>query len=255
VILCRSGETEISKADILDILDGIIKEGYPSAANQALRKVRKLFNWGVERGIIETSPCHGLKEPSKNVRRDHVVELDDLALIWKAADTMGYAYGHIIKLLILTGQRRDEVSGMRWDELDLKNNTWTIARDRNKSDRKHSIPLSLQALSVINSIPKVHDTLVFPARGGDRQVSGFSKWKKKIDELSNTSGWTVHDLRRTVATELPGLNVQPHVIERVLNHSNGTLGGVAGIYNRFDYQNEMREALNLWADEIDEIIR
>jgi integrase len=108
-------------------------------------------------------------------------------------------------------------------------------------------------VQIIKSIPQTNDTLVFPARGTDKQVSGFSKWKKKIDELSNTSGWTVHDLRRTVATEPAGLNVQPHVIERLLNHSNGILGGVAGIYNRHSYQDEIYEALKLWADTVNEI--
>jgi integrase len=245
----------ISKEDVLSILDGIVKKGYPSAANHAFRQVRKLFNWGVERGIVETSPCQGLKEPSKSVKRDRVLAKGELIAIWEAAHEMGYPYGHIIKLLILTGQRREEVAGMRWDELDLTHNIWTIARDRNKSDREHSVPLSPQVMQIIKSIPQTNDTLVFPARGTDKQVSGFSKWKKKIDELSNTSGWTVHDLRRTVATELAGLNVQPHVIERVLNHSNGILGGVAGIYNRFGYQDEMREALNLWADTVNEITK
>ena len=142
---------------------------------------------------------------------------------------------------------------MRWDELDLEKGKWNIARDRTKSDRKHSVPLSPQALEIIQSIPKTNDNFVFPARGGDKPVSGFSKWKKKIDQLSSTSGWTVHDLRRTAATELAGLKVQPHVIERLLNHSTGILGGAAGRYNRFSYLDEMREALDLWADTVGEI--
>jgi integrase len=142
---------------------------------------------------------------------------------------------------------------MRWDELDLTNSTWNTARDRNKSDRKHSVPLSPPAVEIINSIPRTSDVLVFPSRGTDKPVSGFSKWKKKIVELSNTSGWTVHDLRRTVGTELAALKIHPHVIDRVLNHKGGTISGVTATYNQYDYLDEMREALNLWADTVNEI--
>ena len=119
--------------------------------------------------------------------------------------------------------------------------------ERTKNGRAHQIPLPPMSKAIIAALPKLNETFAFPARGNDEQTfSGFSKMKRRLDELSGVTGWTLHDLRRTTATKLAGLGVAPHVVEKLLNHTTGTLGGVAGIYNRFQYVAEMREALARW---------
>lgn len=155
---------------------------------------------------------------------------------------------------ILTGQRRGEVAGLRWSELDWANAVWNIPPARTKNGRQHALPLSPLAIEVLKSVPNIHYELAFPARGTEGATpSGFSKIKRRLDDLSGVSGWTLHDLRRTLATQLAGMGVAPHVVERILNHTSGTLGGVAGIYNRFQYLPEMRAALDMWAEHVDKL--
>jgi integrase len=117
----------------------------------------------------------------------------------------------------------------------------------NKSGRLHVVPLSTLAIGIIRALPRVHDELVFPARGKHNPVSGYSKWKHILDQLSGVKNWTLQDLRRTAATGMAGLGVAPHVVEQVLNHKTGILGGVAGIYNRFAYLPQMKDAIAQWS--------
>jgi len=236
----------ITKADLISVLDAIVERGSPSAANHAFAAVRKLFNWAVERGDLEISPVLNVKKPTKHVSRDRVLTLDELAKVWSAADHMGYPYGTIVQLLILTAQRRQEVAGMRWSELDLTQDIWTIDRDRNKSGRQHSVPLTPAVLKILQSENLRHCDLVFPGRNSASHVCGWSKWKRKLDELSGVTNWRLHDLRRTAATEMAKAKTPPHVVERILNHTTGTLGGVAGVYNQYGYLDEMRFALQQW---------
>ena len=241
----------ISRQDVAKVLNAIVKRGSPSVANHALAALRKMFNWAIEYGHLDRSPCFGIKAPTKLKSRDRVLTVEELVCIWQAAEKMGYPYGRIIQLLILTAQRRNEVTGMRWVELDLAKATWTIPAERTKPGRTHELPLSESAVKLLQGLPKTHEVFVFPAaRGKDNTVSGFSKRKRQLDELAEFGTWRLHDLRRTVASRLAQLRVPPHIIEKILNHTTGTLGGVAGIYNRFGYLDEMREAMELWASEL-----
>lgn len=240
---------DISKNDLLSILDRISAE-YPSAANHAYRAINKFFNWAVERSIIEVSPSQGLSLPCKVEKRLRVLSDTELKSVWNAAIDMSYPYGKIIQLLILTGQRRGEISSMRWSDIDFVNQSWIIPAELNKSGREHQLPLAPKAFDIITSIPKTDANWLFPARGSDKSVSGFSKWKNKLNKLSDVTDWVVHDLRRTTATGLASKGVEPHIIEKILNHSTGTLGGIAGTYNKYKYQDEMLDALNLWEKHI-----
>lgn len=241
----------ISRADVLRVLDDAVDAGHPSAANHALAAVRKLFSWAVERSLVETSPCTGVSRPAPVMHRDRVLSDDELASVWHGALALAAPFSHIVRLLILTGQRRGEVAGLRWSEVDWLNAVWNIPPARTKNGRQHALPLTPLAIEVLKTVPSVHDELAFPARGNDDATpSGFSKIKRRLDELSGVSDWTLHDLRRTLATQLAGMGVAPHVVERILNHASGTFGGVAGIYNRFQYLPEMRAALGMWADHV-----
>lgn len=251
------GDTDvrkIEKKDVLAVLDRTVNAGAPSAANHALSAVRKFFTWCLERGLIEANPCEGISRPASERSRDRVLTLKELGIVWNATLNTAAPFSQIVQLLVLTLQRRGEVAGVRWSEIDWENATWLIPAQRTKSDRAQHVPLSALAVSVLRSVPRIHDTLVFPARGNKGTiVSGFSKMKRQLDRVADISDWTLHDLRRTGATHMAEFGVAPHVIERILNHTTGTLGGVAGIYNRFQYLPEMRNALELWAKHVSEI--
>lgn len=239
----------------LDAKNRVVKEESPSAANHAFTAIRAFFGWCVGQGKIEISPCIGLRSPAPNRKRDRTLADGELASVWRAAQTMGYPYGHIIRLLIATVQRRSEVVGLRWDMLDLEKCLWRVPASENKSGREYLVPLSEVALEIINDVPHLDERLMFPALRSDGKIfSAWSKNKTQIDKLCGVTGWTVHDLRRTGSTNLGRLAVRPHVKERVLNHLTGELGGVAGVYDVYSYLPEKRDALDLWANHIRAIL-
>ncbi len=246
---------EIKKLDVLAILDAAVKAGTPSAANHALAAVRKLFNWCVERGILESSPCMNIRRPAPAPTRERVLDDVELVAIWNAAVATDYPFGAIVKLLVLTAQRRGEVAGMRWSEIDFEKSLWSIPSNRTKNNKMHVVPLTSMARDILNSLPKLSDSLVFPARGNDAHaVSGFSKMKPRLAAQIEVRDWTLHDLRRTAATTIARLGVAPHVVERILNHSSGTFAGVAGVYNRFEYLPEMRKALEQYEAQLRKLL-
>ena len=245
---------QITKGHILSVLDDVVSTSGGSSANHAFSHIRRLFNWCAERGYIDHSPCTGMKRPAKSVKRDRVLTDDELVAVYRAAEQMGYPFGHIIQLLILTAQRRHEVTGICQSDINHDEKIWTLSAKNNKSGRKHLVPLSQPALNVINAVPFFHHDLLFPAQGRDVPASGFSKWKKKLDRLSGVKDWTLHDIRRTVSTGMAKLSVPPHVIEFVLNHRSQMLSGVAEIYNQYRYLNEQRNALEAWAKHVEKLI-
>lgn len=242
---------EISKGDILQVLDKIVERGVPGTANHAYSAISKFFSWCSERDIIGTNPCSNIKRPTKLNSRDRVLSSDELSRIWMAATEAKYPFGSIVQLLILTAQRRGEVTNMQWAHLKQEENIWDIPKELTKSNRRHVVPLSPAALSIIDNLPRLDEKFIFPSQGATTTVfSGFGKCKQRLDEMSGVSNWVLHDLRRTAATGMAELAIAPHVIERILNHASGTFAGVAGIYNRFGYFPEMHEALETWADHV-----
>jgi integrase len=242
----------ITRRDVIELLDGIMEEGADYKANRTLAAVRKLFNWVLQRDMIEASPVAQVEAPGKETKRDRVLSDDEIKDIWTGCDKLGWSFGPFVKLLLVTGQRRDEVAGMRWRDLDLDEATWTIPREMTKSDREHAVPLSPLAKDIIGTLPRL-GTYVFTTRR-DRPISGYSVGKKRIDAAAGVTGWRLHDLRRTAASGMAKLNVAPHVLSRVLNHASASLQGVTAIYNRYGYEAEKRHALETWAHHIDGLI-
>ena len=242
----------ITRADVLAVIDHIQAQGKPSAARHAFSGIRKFFNWCVERGLIEQSPCLTLKSPGRQSARERVLSDDELAEVWRGTEEIGWPFGSIVKLLALTAQRRGEVVRMQWAEIDAKAKLWTIPGSRTKNHRTHAVPLTDTALAIIASLPRFAGSpFVFPARGKpDQAYSGYSKGKRELNAVCTVEDWTLHDLRRTAATGMARAGVPPHVVEKILNHTTGTFGGVAGVYNRFNYQSEMRSALEAWEQHI-----
>ena len=181
----RRDVRDIGRKDVLDVLDAIVERGSPSGANHALAAIRKCFNWCVERGLIESSPCSAIKKPAKAEARERVLSDDELRSIWQTTEAIGYPFGVLVQLLLLTAQRRNEVVGMRWQDVDLSSAIWTISGELAKNGRPHLVPLSARAHSCLASLPRLHESFVFPARGdGTTTFSGFSKLKAKTDQLS-----------------------------------------------------------------------
>lgn len=254
-VLPQWGDREIgtiTRRDVLDLLDGLADKGYAVAPRRVFSAVHKFLAWAVERDIIPANPAAGVKPPGKETERDRVLSDDELRAVWAAADAMGVTAGGFVKLLILTGQRRDEVATMRWADIDFGTEaTWTLPRERTKGDRQHDVPLAGLAVEVLTTMPRI-GAFVFTTRG-DRPISGYSKIKSLADHLSGIeTPWRLHDLRRTAGTGMASLGIAPGTISRVLNHKEG---GVTKIYNRYGYLPEKRHALNCWARKVESLVR
>ena len=237
---------DIKRTDILKVLDDCVDAGLPSAANHALAAIRRFFNWCVERGMLDFSPCQGVKKPAQDKARERVLDATELARIWRAADLVGYPFGPVVKLLLLTAQRRGEVAGMQWPHLDLTAHLWTLPAEITKNGRQHLVPIAPTTAQLLLALPRFPGNFVFPSRGQNPAFANFTIGKRKLDVFAQVTDWTLHDLRRSAATHMARLGTAPHVIERLLNHVSGTFGGVAGVYNRFQYLDEMRAALARW---------
>jgi integrase len=240
----------ISRRDILDVLDRVVDGGAPIAANRVLAATRKLFNWAVSRDILASSPCEGVKPPSAETARDRVLTDDELRAVWQAADKAGFPFGSIVKLLILSGQRRDEVGQMRWLEIDIDKRLWTLPRERVKTGQPHEVPLSDAALALLRAVPRFNDSpLVFTTRG-TTVFSGYSKCKSRLDALlpADMSAWRLHDLRRTAASGMARLGISLPVIEKILNHASGSFAGIVAVYQRHSFADEKRAALQTWGN-------
>jgi integrase len=225
---------DIQSTHINAILDRLVEGGTPIEANHVLANLKTMFRWCVDRDLLAISPCHKVRKPAKANSRSRVLTTDELTKVWRAFEAEGYPFGYMGKLLVLTGQRRGEVTEMRWNQIDTDRKTWTIPAELSKNSREHVLPLSEAAFAILKAVPRLSKDRVFPARHNDANaISGFTRAKLRFDKMSGVQEWTIHDLRRTVATGLAMLGVAPHVIERVLNHVSGTFAGVAGVYNRW----------------------
>ena len=186
---------DITRRDVLDLLDGLVESGRPVAANRALTAIRKMFNWAMERDIIASSPCAGVKPPTPEQSRDRVLTDSELRDIWLAADKLGGPYAALVKLLMLTGQRRDEVARMTWSEVDLDARLWTLPKERSKNGQPHDIPLSDPAVAILGSLPRIGDTFVLTTEGKSA-ASNYGANKKRLDALlpGDMPPWWLHDL-------------------------------------------------------------
>lgn len=252
VIPCWQGVdvTKIVRRDVHDLLDAIVDRGAPIHANRTLAVIRKLFNWAVDRDLVSVSPVAGVKPPGKEHSRDRVLNDDELKAVWEAADSIGYPFGSMYQMLILTGQRLNEVARMQWTH--VKGETWSLPTTKN--EEPHEVPLTRPALKILERLPKFTGPHVFTTTRGEKPVSGFSRAKQDIDRASGVSDWHNHDIRRSVSTNLARLGIPPHVTEKVLNHRTGTISGVAKVYNRYAYDKEKRQALEAWACKLESII-
>jgi len=227
---------EIDRHQLVRALDKI--KATPSEQKHAFVAIRTMMNWCCKRGHLDNSRVPPLT--FKATPRDRVLTAEELRAVWQRAETYGYPFGPIVRLLILTGQRRGEVTNLRrsWFEDDAI----TFPAEIMKNAREHTIPMSDMTRDLIADLPERTD-LLFPSRLNDQKpFNGFSRAKRAFDRELELKPYTLHDLRRTFSSNMAKLGTPIHVTEKVLNHTSGTISGVAAVYNRHSYQDEMREA-------------
>jgi integrase len=241
---------EISKRDVVEVISAIEQRGAPMAANKALKSIKTFLRWCMGRAILDRSPAEGIPLPAKVTARDRVLPDRELAQVILAARTMGGPYGGIIELLALTGQRREEVARMTWQEVDLANSLWTLPKLRTKNNREHVIHLSEQSKAVLERVA-LRGAFVFLAENRSFQ---FSTAKRQIDQFSAVKEWRLHDLRRTCVSGMARLGIAPHVADKILNHQTGTISGVAAVYQRHEFFSERQQALDQWGSHVARIL-
>jgi integrase len=243
---------DIAKRDVLDLLDHVVDGGTPILANRLLATIRKMFAWAVARDILTVSPCTGITPPSVEQSRDRTLSDDELRLVWQAAEQVGYPFGTMTQVLILTGQRRDEVAKARWSEIDIARRLWRLPPERMKNNKPHEVFLSTATIAVLQSLPRFAGSNYVFTTDGTTSSTGFSRGKTCLDALLPVTipHWVLHDLRRSVASGMAKLGVQLPVVEKILGHTSGSFRGVAGIYQRHDYASEKAKALETWGQHI-----
>ena len=242
---------DITRSTIAEGLGKAEQESGLVTRNRMRSALSRLFSWALEEGLAEYNPVVGTaRRPERP--RERVLSANELIAIWAATANPG-DHNAIVRLLMLTGQRREEVAAARWSEIDAKRALWSIPAERTKNKRSHDVPLSKYALGIFEAIPtREGRDLIFGEAAGP--FSGWSKSKERLDRRSGVSSWTLHDLRRTVVTGMAEIGVQPHIVEAVVNHVSGHKAGVAGIYNRATYAEEKRTALQKWAEHLGSIV-
>jgi integrase len=283
-VLSRWGDRDIAtitRRDVIELLDQVMDQGStvradgkrrkvpggPIAANRTLSAIRALFNFALRRGIIDSTPVALVERPGEETQRERTLAAHEISAVWTAAETLGYPFGPFFRLALITGQRRDEVARMRWADLDLEAKTWTLSAEATKAGRSHVVPLASLAVDILRSLPRKTMTVAGATRAspyvfttsGDVAVSGFSKAKPRLDQAITKARdgvaltpWTIHDLRRTAATELGRLGVSRFIIGKVLNHADRS---VTGIYDRNSYLPEKRAALELWGAYLSNLVQ
>lgn len=260
----------ITRGEVIAFLDDIVDRGAPILANRVLAALRKLFNWSIQRDLLHASPCEKVKPPTAEKSRDRVLSDEELKALWQASDALGWPFGQLLQMLVLTGQRREEVGSMKWQE--VSGDIWVLPRERVKTDKAHDVPLSTAAVAILERLPRIKGAGYVFTTTGQKPVSGFSKAKDALDakmlailrkqaeeregdpEAVTLEPWRLHDIRRTMASGMARLGIGIAVIEKILNHTSGTFGGIVGVYQRHEFADEKRRALEAWASFVGSLV-
>lgn len=260
----------ITRIDVNTLLQGMVAKGAPVSANRTFAVIRRFFKWVLTlEGALpsDKSPAARVVAPTPETSRERKLTDDEMRALWKS--TQGIEpFSVMVRLLLLTGQRRGEVSGMRWEELSLDGDepTWTIPSARAKNDKEHIVPLAPAAVALIRSLKIIDGSKYVLTTTGTTPISGFSKGKIALDkamlldlrehtpDLDEVADWRLHDLRRTFASGMAPLKQPVHVVERLLNHISGSFAGIVGVYQQYEYAPEMRVAALAWADHLETVI-
>jgi integrase len=250
----------ITFAEIDRLIGGIVKRGADAQANQAQKRLGALFNWAVSKRYIKESPIRDMPLPTAEKERERYLDDTEIALFWQACERIGWPFGPLFQLLLLTAARRDEVGQMEWSEVDLDAGVWTLPSARAKNRREHVVHLSEQALAILRSVPNIGRKYVF-SRNAETFVTAFAWGKISLDQAmaEAAKGKTIppfilHDLRRTAATHMAAIGIAPHVVDKILNHRSGTIRGVAAIYIKAQFLPEREQALQAWGNKVESLV-
>ncbi len=246
----------ITRQDVKELIRKKARKA-PVSANRLLSLVKSIFYWAIDEEVLDASPAVRIK-PEKETERDRVLNDNEIGAVWSAFDQLGYPFGPLFKLLLVTGQRRGEVAAMRW--LEIEGNEWRLPGSRAKSGSGHLIPLSPLALQILEDLPRVGKHVFSSDRASeksngketDKPVNGFAKAKRRCDKGGQVTGWHLHDLRRTVATNMRELGVDRLTVSKVLNHAES---GITKVYDRYAAEPEKRRALERWARRLEAIVQ
>jgi len=248
--------SQIDRRKVAALLGEIETRSGPVSRNRLRAALSAFFGWAVTEGLLDTNPVTGTAKANENGSRERVLSREELRALWRGLGDDRFS--DIVHLLLLTGQRRNEIGGLQWSEVDLVRKQIVLTASRVKNGRQHEVPLSAQAAAILERQPRRNSSeFLFGKRG-------FNDWgeaKAKLDQRTGIADWHLHDLRRTCATMLGELGVNPWIVEAVLNHYSksaamnlpGHRAGVAGTYNRARYVDDMRAALQRWADLLEQI--
>jgi integrase len=222
----------------------------PIAANRLLSLISKIFAWALDEEIIQASPAVRLRRPAQEKERERSLTDDEIRKLWPTFTAAGYPFGHGLKFLLVTGQRRGEVAGMKWSEID--GDGWNIPGTRSKSKQGHRVPLSTLALEILEETPRLGE-LVFVSPRGPHPLDGWENAKRRVDTFLREpiEPWRIHDLRRTMATQIRSIGIDRLVVSKLLNHAES---GITKTYDRYAADPEKSAAMERWSDRLKEII-
>jgi integrase len=241
---------EIDRRKVAALLGHIETTSGPVSRNRARSALSSFFSWAVAEGLLDLNPVTGTAKAVQNGSRERVLSQDELRQLLQTLPQINEGFADIIRLLLLTGLRRNEVGLLVWSEVDFKRGMIVLGPERTKNRKTFELPLSTQALAILKRQVRRNSTeFVF----SDKGFQDWDRAKQRLNKKLQIAEWHLHDLRRTFATQLGELGVQPHYIEAVLNHVSGHKSGVAGTYNRARYADEMRSALQRWADWLERV--
>jgi integrase len=243
---------EIARRDVRLLIDNLLERGVTVHANRIFALARKVFNFGLQRDIVDANPCHGLPQPAPEHRRDRVLSESEIGVLWKEFEAERTLVAASYKLRLLTAQRGGEILGMRWDHIDFASGWWTIPTEIAKNGMAHRVPLSRQVRAILAEIKLLglSSTWVFPNRTRSGPMDTTQKAAERIRARTGID-FRQHDLRRTAASHMTGMGISRLVVGKILNHVEP---GVTAVYDRHSYDREKREALEAWAERLGEIV-
>jgi integrase len=244
---------DITRKEVIHLIDGVVKRGAPVHANRTLALIKRVFNFAIEKDIVQYNPCQAIRRPTKEVPKERVLSFEELRQLWSALEIENKLMAAIMKIQLLTSQRPGEVLAMEWKEVDLNSKIWTIPGIKSKNGLAHRVPLSAATILILKNVNdlRVGSNWVFPSpRSTGSHVGSVQKLVERVRKAMNTE-FTAHDLRRTAASHMTGMGIPRLVVSKILNH---TEAGVTRIYDRHGYDIEKRNALEAWAAHLHEIL-
>jgi integrase len=252
----RRKAKDITRRDIITLLDGVVDRGSPVMANRLLAMVRRMFGFAVERDILGASPCVYIKAPTKETPRDRVLSSTEIAAFWHGLEkaSMMPLTRLALKLLLVTAQRRDEVVSAAWSEFNLSDGVWEIPASRSKNGRAHRVPLSALACDLLNQAQDLGEGSLWlcpsPWANGLMDPTSVTRAMRVNLSRIGVDNATPHDLRRSAASHMTEMGTPRLVVSKVLGHSDGS---ITAIYDRFEYWPQKKQALEAWAAHLEEI--